>query len=156
MKVVILCGGMGTRLTGTCGDLPKPMIPIGGRPFIWHIMKGLAHVGFSDFVLCLGHRADVFKQYFLNFGAMLRDVTLEFDGEKAIVTHGPFEEETWRIVLADTGLSSMTAYRIRCVAHHLADEDLFGVTYGDGVRDLDFPRVVKFHRSQGKPATVTA
>jgi glucose-1-phosphate cytidylyltransferase len=156
VKVLILCGGFGTRLTGAAGELPKPMIPVGERPIVWHIMKGLAHWGFSDFVLCLGYRSDMFRHYFLNLPAMLRDVTIEYRGDNARITHAQGEEHDWRVVLADTGLYAMTAHRIRCVAHYLEDDELFGVTYGDGVTDLDFQQVVDFHRSHGRLATVTA
>jgi glucose-1-phosphate cytidylyltransferase len=156
MKIVILCGGLSTRLAGAAGDIPKPMIPIGNRPLVWHIMKGFAHSDFRDFVLCLGYRSESFRHYFLNLPAMVRDVTVEYRGEETRTTCEPSEEHDWRVLLADTGLTAMTAFRIRAVARHLRDDDVFGVTYGDGVTDLDFRRVVGFHRSHGRLGTVTA
>lgn len=156
MKVMILCGGQGSRLAGAGGDLPKPMVPIGGRPILWHIMKGFAHWGFTDFVLCLGYRSDVIKQYFLNLSLMLHDVRLDLaDGVPETVDDSL--ERGWRITLAETGQDSMTGYRVRLGARHLDPaDDLFAVTYGDGVSDVDFRRVVAFHRSHGRLATVTA
>lgn len=157
MTVMILCGGQGTRLAGAAGELPKPMVPIGGRPILWHIMRGLAHAGIRDFILCLGYRSDLIKQYFLNLPAMLHDVTLELGGREPHVVRGAPEEERWRITMAETGLTAMTGARVRRAAVHLSDQDdLFGVTYGDGVTDLDFREVVRFHRAHGRAATVTA
>jgi glucose-1-phosphate cytidylyltransferase len=158
MKVLILCGGQGTRLAGVNGDLPKPMVPLGGRPILWHIMRGFAHWGFRDFVLCLGYRSDVIKQYFLNLSLMIHDVTLDLQARQAPAVSGEPEEQGWRITMAETGLESMTGYRVRVAARHHLDpaDDLFAVTYGDGVCDVDFREVVRFHRAHGKLATVTA
>ena len=157
MKVMILCGGQGTRLAGVNGDLPKPMVPIGGRPMLWHIMRGFAHWGFCDFVLCLGYRSDAIKQYFLNLSLMIHDVTLDLPQRSAPLVSGSNEEQGWRITMAETGLESMTACRVQRAARHLdPDDDLFAVTYGDGVSDVDFRDVVAFHRAHGKIATVTA
>lgn len=157
MKVMILCGGQGTRLAGASADLPKPMVPIGGRPILWHIMKGFAHWGFRDFVLCLGHRSDAIKQYFLNLSLMIHDVRLDLSDAQRPVALGQSDEGGWRITLAETGLDSMTGYRVRLGAAHLDPaDDLFAVTYGDGVCDVDFTQVVAFHRAHGKLATVTA
>src|SRR5205814_5923786 len=115
MKIVILCGGYGSRLTGSGHDVPKPMIPIGGRPILWHIMKGFAHAGFKEFVLCLGHRSDVIKQYFLNLPLMLDDVTLELaTGHHEVNSSSPPLD--WIITLAETGQDSMTGHRIRRIA----------------------------------------
>jgi glucose-1-phosphate cytidylyltransferase len=157
MKVMVLCGGQGSRLAGAAGDLPKPMVPVGGRPILWHIMKGFAHWGFTDFVLCLGHRSDVVKQYFLNLSLMLNDVRLDLADGRGPHALDDSDERGWRITLAETGLDSMTGYRVRLGARHLdpADE-LFAVTYGDGVSDVDFRQVVAFHRAHGRLATVTA
>lgn len=157
MKMMILCGGQGTRLGGAGGELPKPMVPIGGRPILWHIMRGLAHHDVRDFILCLGYRSDVIKQYFLNLPVMLHDVTLELGASQAPGVAGVVEEQGWRITMAETGDDAMTGARVRRGAVHLGvDDDLFGVTYGDGVTDLDFRRVVAFHRAHGRLATVTA
>ncbi|MFP5378730.1 MAG: glucose-1-phosphate cytidylyltransferase [Vicinamibacteria bacterium] len=157
MKVMILCGGRGTRLAGAGGELPKPMVEIGGRPILWHIMRGLAHWDVRDFVLCLGYRSDVIKQYFLNLPVMLHDVTLELGAAAGAAVQGRAEEAGWRITMAETGEDTMTGARVRRAAVHLApDDDVFGVTYGDGVTDLDFRKVVAFHRAHGRLATVTA
>jgi glucose-1-phosphate cytidylyltransferase len=156
MKVMILCGGYGARLAGVGADVPKPMVPVGGRPMVWHIMKGFAHWGFDDFVLCLGYRAELFRQYFLNLSMMVDDVTLDLKtGSRAVAHDG--ERLDWTITLADTGHDSMTAYRIKLAGKYVpAGDDVFAVTYGDGVSDVDFRKVVAFHRSHGKLATVTA
>lgn len=157
MKVFILCGGFGTRLVGLGGDLPKPMIHLGGKPILWHIMKGFAHWGFSDFVLCLGHRSDAFKQYFLNLPLMVGDVTVDLaHGRRHIHQQSP--EMSWQVTLAETGVHSLTGYRIKRAAEAFLDpdDDIFAVTYGDGVCDVDFRRVVEFHRAHGRLATLTA
>jgi len=155
MKIVILCGGQGTRLGAAAGDLPKPMVPVGGRPVLWHLMKGFAHWGYRDFVLCLGYRSEVIKQYFLNLPLMVHDVRVDSHGHAPVVSAS--DEGSWQITLAETGHDSMTGYRVRAAGAYLSpDDDLFGVTYGDGVSDLDFRKVVAFHRSHGRLATVTA
>ncbi|MDQ3244393.1 MAG: glucose-1-phosphate cytidylyltransferase [Gemmatimonadota bacterium] len=158
MKVVILCGGTGARLAGAPSDLPKPMVPVGGRPIVWHIMHGFARSGYRDFVLCLGHRSDAFKQYFLNLPTMLSDVTIDLGAPgSAPLLHRAGGETDWSVTLAETGHLSMTAYRVRSAAKYLPEDDAhFAVTYGDGVTDLDFRRVVEFHRAHGRLATVTA
>ncbi|MEW6320192.1 MAG: glucose-1-phosphate cytidylyltransferase [Acidobacteriota bacterium] len=157
MKVMILCGGRGTRLAGVNGDLPKPMVPIGGRPILWHIMRGFAHWGFREFILCLGYRSEVIKQYFLDLPAMIHDVTVEPGRGRRVSAAGALEEDGWRITLAETGLDSMTGCRVRRGAAHLDPaDDLFAVTYGDGVCDVDFRQVVHHHRRHGRLATVTA
>ncbi|HEY0782827.1 MAG TPA: sugar phosphate nucleotidyltransferase [Thermoanaerobaculia bacterium] len=155
MKVIILCGGTGSRLVGA--ELPKPMVPIAGRPILWHIMRGFSHWGFRDFVLCLGYRSDLFKHYFLNLPVMLSDVTLELGGEQPVTIHGRSDEAGWRITLAETGHDSMTGCRVRRAAPDIPEgDDCFAVTYGDGVTDVDFRQVVAHHRASGKLATVTA
>jgi len=153
MKIMILCGGFGTRLAGVAGDVPKPLVPVGGRPILWHIMRGFAHWGFNDFVLCLGYRSDLFKQFFLNLPVMCSDVTIIHHNRVTCVSGA----EDWRITLVETGLASATGTRIRVASALLdADDEEFGVTYGDGVSDVDFRRVVAFHRASGKIGTVTA
>jgi len=157
MKVLILCGGMGTRLAGASGDLPKPMVPVGGKPMVWHIMKGFAHWGYRDFVLCLGYRSDLFKQYFLNLSLMLHDVTLDLSNGAQPIVHKRPPEMDWTITLAETGLDALTGARVkRGGAFVPAGDDMFAVTYGDGVTNVDFRKVVAFHRAHGKLATVTA
>jgi len=155
VKMLILCGGLGTRLAGA-SELPKPMVPIGERPMLWHIMRGLAHHGFNDFVLCLGHRSDYFKHYFMHLPTMLSDVRV--DTATGAVTALTPDQTDWHVTLAETGADSATGYRVKMAGHYVrADgDDIFGVTYGDGVTDLDFRKVVAFHRSHGRLATVTA
>jgi glucose-1-phosphate cytidylyltransferase len=156
MKVVILCGGYGTRLTGAGIDLPKPMVPIGGRPIIWHIMRGFSTWGFSDFILCLGYRSDVFKQYFINLATMVGDVSVDPSVKGGLILPQQHEEMEWKITLAETGLDSMTGHRVRRISQYIPmEDDIFAVTYGDGLTNLDFRKVVEFHRAHGKLATVT-
>lgn len=156
MKVFILCGGFGTRLAGVGGDLPKPMVQLGGKPIVWHIMKGFAHCGFSDFVLCLGYRSDVFKQYFLNLPLMVTDVTVDLARGRQHA-HRDSPEMNWQVTLAETGLDSLTGYRVKQAGAFLGpDDDIFGVTYGDGLCDVDYAKVVDFHRGHRRLATVTA
>ena len=155
MKVVILCGGHGTRLAGL-SELPKPLVPIGGRPILWHIMRGFAHWGFQDFVLCLGYRSDLLKQYFLNLSSMLDDVTIDLARGRQVL-HGTPDEMNWKVTLAETGQDSMTGHRLWRAQRFVPEEDdLFALTYGDGVCDVDFREVVKFHRAHGRLGTVTA
>jgi glucose-1-phosphate cytidylyltransferase len=157
MKIVILCGGFGTRLAGSGNDVPKPMVPIGGKPILWHIMSGFASQGFREFILCLGHRSEVIKQYFLNLPEMIGDVTVDLSGDGATQIHQPLAEMNWKITLAETGHDSMTGHRVKRAAPFIpSDDDIFAVTYGDGVSNLDFRNVVEFHRAHGKMATVTA
>jgi glucose-1-phosphate cytidylyltransferase len=156
MKIVILCGGYGTRLTGAGIDLPKPMVPIGDRPIVWHIMRGFSTWGFNDFVLCLGYRSDVFKQYFINLTHMVGDVSVDHSVPERPTLPKQLEEMGWKITLAETGLNSMTGHRVRRISQYIpVKDDIFAVTYGDCITDLDFRKVVEFHRSHGKLATVT-
>ena len=157
MKVMILCGGFGTRLSTVGIDVPKPMVPIGGRPILWHIMKGFAHWGYPNFVLCLGYRSELIRQYFLNLSMMVNDVTLDISERTPPVLHHANDERDWRVTLAETGFDNATGSRVKQGgAYVAADDDLFAVTYGDGVCDVDFRKVVAFHRAHGKLATVTA
>lgn len=154
MKTIILCGGQGTRLREGTEYRPKPMVEIGGRPILWHIMKGYAQSGFTDFVLCLGYRGQMIKDYFLNYQANNNDFTVELGRESGIQYHGHHDEQSFRVTLADTGLSTMTGGRIKRASRYV-DDDLFMMTYGDGVADIDISKLVAFHRSHGKAATVT-
>jgi len=157
MKVMIVCGGYCSRLVGVPGDMPKPMVSVGGRPMVWHIMDGFARAGFRDFVLCLGYRSDVFKQYFMHLSSMLGDVTVDLARGKEPVLHRVPAEMDWCVTMAETGHDSMTGHRVKRAAQFIPDgDDLFAVTYGDGVTDLDFNKVVEFHRAHGRMATVTA
>jgi glucose-1-phosphate cytidylyltransferase len=154
MKVVVLCGGLGTRLREETEFRPKPLVEIGGRPILWHIMKTYAHHGFRDFVLCLGYRGNMIKEYFLNYEAMSNDFTICLGQKQQIQYNGHHEEQDFRVTLADTGLDSMTGGRIKRVEKYL-DGDTFMVSYGDGVSDVNIRRLLEFHKGHGKLATVT-
>ncbi len=153
-KVVILCGGLGTRLREETEFRPKPMVEVGGRPILWHIMKAYAHHGFQDFVLCLGYRGQMIKDYFLNYEAMSNDFTICLGERYQIRYHGRHGEQGFSVTLADTGQESMTGGRIRRIQKYISD-DIFLLTYGDGVSDVDIRGVVDFHKNHGKIATVT-
>jgi glucose-1-phosphate cytidylyltransferase len=154
MKVVILCGGQGTRLREETEFRPKPLVEIGGRPILWHIMKAYGHYGFTDFVLCLGYRGSMIKEFFLNYGPMNNDFTLSLGGSRGLAYHGAHDEEDFRVTLADTGIDVMTGSRIARIRRYV-DDDTFMVTYGDGVSDVDLERLLSFHRAHGRLATVT-
>jgi glucose-1-phosphate cytidylyltransferase len=152
VKVVILCGGQGTRLREETEFRPKPMVEVGGRPILWHIMKFYAWHGYHDFVLCLGYRGNIIREYFLNYQAMNRDFTINL-GRQDIQYHDNHQEE-FSVTLAETGQEAMTGGRLKRVQRYLND-DLFLLTYGDGLSDVDLNKLVAFHRSHGKLATVT-
>jgi glucose-1-phosphate cytidylyltransferase len=154
LKVVILCGGRGSRLNEETGLRPKPLVEIGGRPILWHIMKLYAHHGFKDFVLCLGYKGDMIKSYFLNYHCLNSDLTVELSYPPRLEFHRSPSEEGWRVTLADTGLEAMTGARLKRVERYV-DGDTFMLTYGDGVADIDLQELVAFHRSHGRLATVT-
>jgi len=153
MKIVILCGGFGTRLREETEVKPKPMIEIGGRPIVWHIMKTFAHYGFNDFVLCLGYKSEVIKDYFYNYERMSNDFTIEL-GTGTMEIHTRHQEQGWRVSLIDTGMNAMTGARLKRVEQYV-DGDQFILTYGDGVIDLDIRKLVEYHRVNGKIGTVT-
>ncbi|HEV8584670.1 MAG TPA: glucose-1-phosphate cytidylyltransferase [Methylomirabilota bacterium] len=153
MKVVILCGGLGTRLREETEVKPKPMVEVGGRPILWHIMRGYAAHGFSDFVLALGYKGDVIKRYFLDYYHLQRDLSVNV-GTGAVTAEGG-QQDDWRVSLVDTGLTTQTGGRLRRLKSWLGGGP-FMLTYGDGVSDVDPERLLRFHRSHGKLATVTA
>lgn len=155
MKVVILCGGQGMRLREETEYRPKPLLEIGGRPILWHIMKIYAQAGFRDFVLCLGYRGQMIKEYFLNYEAMNNDFTICLGREQRIAYHDAHAEQDFNVTMADTGLETMTGGRVSIVKKYI-DDDNFMVTYGDGVADLDVQAVFDFHLSHGRVATVTS
>ena len=156
MKIIILCGGKGTRLREETEYRPKPMVPIGSHPILWHIMKTYAHYGFREFILCLGYKGDVIKDYFVNYLLHTCDSTLKLGKNPSIEYHGSHGEEDWSVTLADTGENSMTAYRIRQVEKYLGTDERFLLTYGDGVGDIDIPASITSHESAGKICTLTA
>ena len=154
MKVVLLAGGLGTRLREETEFRPKPMVDVGGRPILWHIMKSYAHYGYTDFVVCLGYKGDVIRDYFLNYENRHRDVTVTL-GTRDVEVLSNHAEAGWRVTLAETGERTLTGGRLRRVAPYLRGER-FMVTYGDGVADIDIKRLVAFHEAHGKLGTITA
>ena len=155
MQVVILCGGQGTRIRDVADDIPKPMIPIGGRPILWHIMKGFAHHGFTDFILCLGHKSWMIKKFFLDYHLAGADFSLELQSPGQIRLHSSNIGENWHVTLAETGIDAMTGCRVKRIEKYI-HSDNFLLTYGDGVSDVDCRALVDFHLSHGKIGTVTA
>jgi glucose-1-phosphate cytidylyltransferase len=154
VKVVILCGGQGTRLREETEYRPKPLVEVGGRPILWHIMKRYARYGFKDFVLCLGYRGAMIKEYFLNYEPMNADFSICLGRRHEIQFHDAHDEQDFRVTLAETGTDSMTGGRIKRIQRYV-DGDHFLVTYGDGLADVDVARLAAFHREHGKLATVT-
>jgi glucose-1-phosphate cytidylyltransferase len=155
VPVMILCGGMGTRLREETEILPKPMVEIGGgRPILWHIMKGYAAAGFSDFILCLGYKGLKIREYFLNYEAMHTDCTIELGRREGLVIHDGHQEASWRVTLVDTGLESQTGARIARAAKYV-DGDRFMLTYGDGVSNVNLAGLLAFHEQQRTIGTVT-
>ncbi len=155
MPVVILCGGQGTRLREETEYRPKPMVEIGGQPILWHIMKIYGHHGFRHFLLCLGYRGWMIKQYFLRHQEMMRDFTVTMDGSAPPVFHNRAGEEDWRVTCAETGELSGTGARLWRVRRYLEEAPTFCFTYGDAVGDVDIGRLIEFHHDQGRLATVT-
>jgi len=154
MRVVILAGGMGSRLAEETVLRPKPMVEIGGRPILWHIMKIFSEQGFDEFVIALGYKGELIKRYFLDFNALNNDLSVDLAANR-ITLHGG-DQPTWKIHLVDTGLHTQTGGRLRRLRKWLEDEPDFLFTYGDGVADVDLEELVRFHRSQGRLATVTS
>jgi glucose-1-phosphate cytidylyltransferase len=154
MKVVILCGGLGTRLREETEFRPKPLVEVGGRPILWHIMKLYAHWGMHDFVLCLGYKGNMIKEYFLNYEAMNNDFTVRLGSKADISYHDAHSEQDFRVTLADTGSDTMTGGRLKRVQRYIGEGD-FLVTYGDGVSDVDISKLIKFHKGHGRIATLT-
>ena len=154
MKAVILAGGLGTRLSEETSTRPKPMIEIGGKPILWHIMKIYSSHGINDFIICCGYKGYIIKEYFSNYFLHMSDVTLEIDKNLMHVHHK--RVEPWSVTLVDTGENSMTGGRIARIADYINNEDLFCLTYGDGVGDIDITKSINFHKNHGKAATLTA
>jgi glucose-1-phosphate cytidylyltransferase len=154
MKTVILCGGLGTRLREETEYRPKPLVDVGGKPILWHIMKLYAHYGYKDFVLCLGYRGHMIKDYFLNYEAMSNDFTMRLGRQPELTLHGDHNEQDYQVTLAETGLNTMTGGRIRRIRQYIQD-DTFMVTYGDGVSNIDINALLRFHHAHGRIATVS-
>lgn len=153
MKAVILAGGLGTRLSEETAIKPKPMVEVGGKPILWHIMKIYSHHGITDFVVCCGYKGYVIKEYFANYFLHMSDVTFDMRFNQMNVHAG--KAEPWRVTLVDTGDSTMTGGRLKRVREHLGSED-FCFTYGDGVSNVNVTELLKFHKEQGTLATLTA
>lgn len=153
MKAVILAGGLGTRISEETHLRPKPMIEIGGKPILWHIMKQYSYHGINDFIICCGYKGYVIKEYFANYFLHMSDVTFDMSNNSMEVHHRYVEP--WRVTLIDTGEHTLTGGRLKRVREHLGDEP-FCFTYGDGVSDIDISTLIDFHRNHGQPATITA
>lgn len=154
MKVVILAGGLGTRISEETGLKPKPMIEVGGKPILWHIMKIYSHYGINDFIICCGYKGYVIKEYFANYFLHMSDITFDMSGNSMEV-HQRFAEP-WRVTLVDTGDETMTGGRLKRVSKFLENEEDFCFTYGDGVSDLNIKSLIEFHRQKSVQATLTA
>src|SRR4051794_22664395 len=154
MKTVILCGGLGTRLREETEFRPKPMVEVGGKPIIWHIMNTYAAFGYSRFIVCLGYKGDSLRDYFLNYRIRSSDFTVTL-GTSQVQVHNGHSEHGWRVTMAETGLKTNTAGRLRRIAKYITG-DLLMVTYGDGVADVDVASLIECHHRLGKLATVTA
>ena len=152
MKVILLAGGFGTRLSEYTESLPKPMVRIGRRPILWHIMKTFAHFGHKDFYIALGYKAEVIKDYFLHYRTFNADFTVDL-GDGTVTPH-QLDEVDWKVTLVDTGQHSMTGGRVKRMKQYISDETCL-LTYGDGVSDVDLDQVITFHKSHGKMVTVT-
>lgn len=154
MKAVILAGGLGTRLSEETSVKPKPMVEVGGKPILWHIMKQYSAHGVNEFVICCGYKGYVIKEYFANYFLHMSDVTFDMSNNEMHVHER--RAEPWKVTLVDTGEHSMTGGRLRRVKEHLKDEEAFCFTYGDGVGNVDISRLISFHKEHGKKATLTA
>lgn len=156
MKVVILCGGKGTRLREETEFRPKPMLPIGNRPILWHIMKIYATQGHKEFVLCLGYKGEMIKDFFRNYLWITSDVTLGLGRSRSVEFHNRHDEEDWSVTLVDTGENTLTAGRVKRIQRYIGDDEDFFLTYGDGVGNVDVNASLAFHQKHGRVLTVTA
>ena len=154
MKCVILAGGLGTRISEETIVKPKPMIEIGGKPILWHIMKIYSHYGVTEFIICLGYKGYIIKEYFANYFLHMSDVTFDMANNQMQV-HNKYADP-WKVTLIDTGDSSMTGGRLKRVAEYVKNEDAFCFTYGDGLSDINIAELIQFHKNSGKHATLTA
>ena len=154
MKAVILAGGFGTRISEESYLKPKPMIEIGGKPILWHIMKLYSNAGINEFVICAGYKQECIKEYFSNYALYNSDITFDFKNNASILESN--NSEAWRVTVADTGLNTMTGGRIKRIMKYLGDDQEFCLTYGDGVSDVDINASINFHNKTGKLATLTA
>ena len=155
MKTVILCGGYDTRIRDVAEDIPKPMIPIGELPILWHLRKYYDSYGHKDFILCLGYKGQVIKDFYLNYEVYTRDCTITLGAAKSIDFHTNHEEMDWRVTLADTGQGTMTGGRIRKIQEYIGNDENFMLTYGDGVSNVDLNALNTYHNNHGRILTVT-
>jgi glucose-1-phosphate cytidylyltransferase len=155
MKVVILCGGLGTRIRDVADNIPKPMIPIGGYPILWHVMKYYSAFGHNEFILCLGYQGKVIKEFFLNYEVNTSDFTLTIGDKKMVHFHDKIEEKDWKITFAETGEKTMTGARIRKIKKYLGDDETFLLTYGDGLSDVNISQLISYHHNHGRVLTLT-
>ena len=154
MKVVILAGGFGTRISEESQYKPKPMLEIGGMPILWHIMKNYAYFGFNEFVICAGYKQHMIKEWFADYFLYTSDITFDFTKGNEMIVHNQ-HAEPWKVTIVDTGLNTMTGGRIKRIQSYIGNET-FMMTYGDGVCDVDISKLVEFHKNNGKIATLTA
>jgi glucose-1-phosphate cytidylyltransferase len=154
MKAMILAGGLGTRLAEETSVRPKPLVEVGGYPMLWHIMKIYSHHGIKDFIICVGYKGEMIREYFVNYGLQQSDITVDLS-EGSVVMHRKRSED-WKITIVETGADSMTGGRVRAAADYLDPGEDFLLTYGDGVGDVDIAKLIAFHKAHGKEATVTA
>lgn len=154
MKAVILAGGLGTRMREETEFKPKPMVEVGGKPVLWHIMKILGHQGITDFIICTGYKGEVIKRYFFNYGALSQDFTVTLGRQDEIEFHGDHAEFGWRVTIADTGPNTLTGGRIRAIQKYLDGED-FLITYGDGIANIDLNALLTQHKNLGSTLTIT-
>jgi len=154
MKAVILAGGLGTRLSEETSLKPKPMVEIGGKPILWHIMKIYSEFGINEFIICLGYKGFVIKEFFMNYQMHMSDVTIDMEKGNTIIHKS--RVEPWKVTLVDTGLDTMTGGRIKRISKYLGENETFCMTYGDGLSDIDIRKVIDFHLSHGKTATLSA
>lgn len=155
MKVVILCGGQGTRIRGVADDLPKPMIPVGGYPILWHIMSGYAAAGYKDFVLCLGYKSHVIKDFFLNYNTRTADFSVDFANGATVSFENAGPQIDWRVTLAETGQDTLTGSRLKRIQRYIGDDENFMLTYGDGVSNIDLKALIAFHLKHNAVVTVS-
>jgi len=154
MKVVILCGGKGSRIRGVADDLPKPMIPIGPYPILWYIMRLYAAASLKDFILCLGYKGEIIKSFFLNYRTKIADFTIDYANDHKLVFHTKDNEIDWRVTMAETGIDTQTGSRVKRIERYIGEDETFMLTYGDGVSNVDLVDLLRFHRHHNRTLTV--
>ncbi len=155
MKIVILCGGQGTRIRDVADNIPKPMIPVGGYPILWHIMKYYSIFGHNEFILCLGHQGQVIKEYFLNYRAYISDFTLNLGNKESVYFHNKIDENDWKITFVETGEKTMTGARVKKIEKYIGEDKTFLLTYGDGLSDIDLEKLITYHNNHERILTLT-